>query len=71
MATPSRSHLSHALVLGALLITGMTTPTLASVADSAAIWSTQAVEPVLLTASDVKASVDLGPARTAALGIGE
>ncbi len=71
MATPSRSHLSLALVLGALLITVMTTPTLASVADSAGIWSTQAVEPVLLTASGVKASVNLGAARTAALGIGE
>jgi CSLREA domain-containing protein len=68
MATLLRSHLSLALVLGILLITGTATPVYASLEDNAGIWSTQTVEPMLVTASGVEASIDLGPARTAALG---
>ncbi len=68
MVTRSRSHLSLPLVLGTLLVLGLATPAFASLADSAGIWETQAVEHDLVTASGTKASVDLGPARTAALG---
>ena len=64
----SRSQFLFSLILGALLIIGATTPTYASLAKSAGIWETQTLESALVTAAGAKASVDLGPARTAALG---
>ena len=67
MTTTNRSKTTFTIILAGLILS-LAVPASASLVDSAGIWETQPVEAVMVSPDGAKASVDLGSARTAALG---